>query len=100
MSFEDADLSLLTHPKERILFRELLTFPELCEEVAETGAVHRLPQYAIRLSDRLHSFYADCRVMDGANPELSKARLSLVSAVRIVLAETLRLVGVSAPEKM
>ncbi len=100
MSFEDADLSLLTHPKERILFRELLTFPELCAEVAETGAVHRLPQYAIRLSDRLHSFYADCRVMDETNPELTRARLSLVSAVRIVLAETLRLVGVSAPEKM
>ncbi|HWQ60401.1 MAG TPA: arginine--tRNA ligase [Candidatus Fimivivens sp.] len=100
MSFEDADLSLLTHPKERILFRELLIFPELCAEVAETGAVHRLPQYAIRLSDRLHSFYADCRVIDEADSPLSSARLALVSAVRTVLAETLRLVGVSSPEKM
>ena len=100
LSHEDADLSLLIHPKERALFRELMLFPELCVEVAETGAVHRLPQYAIRLADRLHSFYADCRVIDEGNPELSRARLALVSAVRTVLAETLRLIGVSAPEKM
>ncbi|NTW13504.1 MAG: arginine--tRNA ligase [Candidatus Moranbacteria bacterium] len=97
---KDADVSLLIHPKERILFRELLMFPELCVEVAETGAVHHLPQYAMRLADRLHSFYADCRVIDEGNPELSGARLALVEAVRVVLAETLRLIGVSAPEKM
>jgi len=100
LSREDDDLSRLVHPKERGLMRELMLFPELCAEVAETGAVHRLPQYAIRLADRLHSFYADCRVMDEGNPELSRARLALVYAVRIVLAETLRLIGVSAPEKM
>jgi arginyl-tRNA synthetase len=100
LSGAGADVSLLVHPKERILFRELLMFPDLCADIAETGAVHKLPQYAIRLSDRLHSFYADCRVMDETNQELSRARLSLVSAVRIVLAESLRMVGVSAPEKM
>ncbi|NTW15572.1 MAG: arginine--tRNA ligase [Candidatus Moranbacteria bacterium] len=93
-------LSSLDHPKERGLMRELMFFPELCAEVAESGAVHRLPQYAIRLADRLHSFYADCRVIDEADIPLSSARLALVSAVRTVLAETLRLVGVSAPEKM
>jgi len=91
---------LLVHPKERALLRELLVFPELVSDVAETGAVHRLPQYAIRLSDRLHSFYADCRVIDGEHPERSSARLALVSAVRTVLAETLRLVGVEALERM
>ena len=96
----DADLSLLSHPKERSLLRELMRFPEICAEIADSGAVHRLPQYAIRLADRLHSFYADCRVIDEASPDLSRARLSLVSAVQIVLAETLRLVGVSAPERM
>jgi arginyl-tRNA synthetase len=100
LSGDDADLSLLIHPKERGLFRELLMFPELCVDIAESGAVHKLPQYAIRLADRLHSFYADCRVIDEGDPDLSKARLALVSAVRIVLAETLRLIGVSAPEKM
>ncbi len=100
LTYDNADMSLLTHPKERGLCRELMSFPELCVEVAETGSVHKLPQYAIRLSDRLHSFYADCRVIDSEHPELSGSRLALVSAIRIVLAETLRLIGVSAPEKM
>lgn len=91
---------LLSHPKERALLRELLVFPELVSDIAESGAVHHLPQYAIRLSDRLHSFYADCRVIDSEHPELSRARLGLVSAVRTVLGETLRLIGVEALERM
>jgi arginyl-tRNA synthetase len=95
-----ADLSLLTHPKERELLRELSSFSELIEEVAETYAVHRLPQYAIRIADKLHSFYADCRVIDPENVELSKARLGLVSGVKIVLRGTLGLLGIDAPERM
>jgi arginyl-tRNA synthetase len=91
---------LLDHPKERALLRELLIFPELISDIAGSGAVHHLPQYAIRLADRLHSFYADCRVVDETHPELSGARLGLVSAVRSVLAETLRLIGVDVPERM
>ncbi len=97
---DTADLSLLTHPKERELLRELSSFPELIEGVAETYAVHHLPQYAIRIADKLHSFYADCRVIDPENPELTKARLALVSGVKIVLRETLGLLGIDAPERM
>ncbi len=91
---------LLTHSKERALLRELLIFPELISDIAESGAVHHMPQYAIRLADRLHSFYADCRVIDEEHPERSGARLGLVSAVRTVLSETLRLIGVEALERM
>lgn len=94
------NLSLLTHPKERILLRELLAFPELIETMAEDLLVHPLPQYAIRLADRLHSFYVDCQVVDEANRELSEARLSLIRATKTVLAESLRLMGIAAPEKM
>jgi len=68
--------------------------------MAGDKTVHALPQYAIRLADRLHSFYADCQVVDSENQALSGARLSLIQATKIVLAETLRLIGVSAPEKM
>ena len=56
--------------------------------------------FAIKLADKFHSFYADCRVIDEENPELTQARLYLVNVVKIVLAETLRLIGVNAPEKM
>ncbi len=93
-------LDLLVHPKEKILMRELMAFPELIERMAGDKTVHALPQYAIRLADRLHSFYADCQVIDSESQALSGVRLSLIQATKIVLAETLRLIGVSTPEKM
>lgn len=93
-------LALLTHPKERVLIRELLAFPELIERMAKEMTVHQLPQYAVRLADRLHSFYADCKVIDEKEGELSGARLALIAATKTVLGEALRLMGVSAPEKM
>jgi arginyl-tRNA synthetase len=91
---------LLVDPKERLLLAELISFPDLILDTAEDYAVHRLPQYAIRLADRLHSFYDACRVIDAEQPEISEARLRLVKSAKIVLSETLRLIGVSAPEKM
>lgn len=93
-------LALLSHPKEKLLIRELIAFPELIERMASEKTVHQLPQYAIRLADRLHSFYADCQVIDTEKKEISQARLALVRSTRIVLGESLRLIGVSAPEKM
>lgn len=93
-------LGLLTHPKEKLLMRELMAFPELIERMASEKTVHQLPQYAIRLADRFHSFYADCQVVDSVNPDLSSARLALVGATQRVLGETLRLLGVGAPDKM
>jgi arginyl-tRNA synthetase len=95
-----SNLELLTHEKELSLIRELNKFPELIEEISQSYAAHKLPHYAIKLADKFHSFYDACRVIDEENPELSQARLNLVNAVRIVLAETLRLMGVNAPEKM
>lgn len=94
------DSLLLTHEKERALLQELLHFPEMIEETSRDFSVHRLPQFAIRLADKLHSFYDACRVIDEENKEVSMARLKLVLGVKIVLNETLRLIGVSAPEKM
>jgi len=96
----EADLSLLTHEKELSLIRELNKFPELIEEIAESYEVHKLTYYAIKLADKFHSFYNDCLVLDEKNPDLTLARLKLVSSVRIVLKEALRLIGVIAPDKM
>jgi arginyl-tRNA synthetase len=93
-------LNVGSHPKERALIFELLKFPDLVEDISKNYAVHYLPQYAIGLADKFHSFYADCKVIDESNLELTAARLELVKAVQIVLAEVLRLMGISAPEKM
>ena len=89
-----------SHPKEILLARHLAKFPEVVESAAETLAVHSLPQYAIRLADIFHSFYDECVVIDRDHMDATRARLALVRATKTVLGETLRLLGVSAPEKM
>jgi arginyl-tRNA synthetase len=97
---QNADLALLVNEKELSLIKELNNFQQLVELVAETYEVNKLAHYAIKLADKFHSFYGACKVIDEQNPELSGARLSLINAVKIVLAETLTLIGVEAPEKM
>ena len=98
--FDESDLSQLTHEKELSLMRELAKFPDLVADIAENYEAHKLPFYAMKLADKFHSFYVDCKVLDEKNSVLTRARLNLVNAVKIVLAETLDLMGISAPEKM
>lgn len=90
----------LENQKEVLLARHLAKFPEVVAEAAESFAVHQLPQYAIRLADIFHSFYDECAVIDADNMETTRSRLALVRATKTVLAETLNLLGVSAPERM
>lgn len=96
----EGDLMFLTHEKEHSLIRELMFFPELIDTVASEFSVHKLPQYAMKLADKFHSFYDACRVIDAENVPLTQARLQLIQATKRVLAETLSLMGISAPEKM
>lgn len=102
VSLEGGDVGLLTHPAELNLIREMIRLPEIVALCAETLAPHHLTQYAQKLASAFHSFYKECRVVsnDPAQAELGKARLKLVLAARIALANTLRLMGVSAPEAM
>ncbi|MEA1925638.1 MAG: arginine--tRNA ligase [Patescibacteria group bacterium] len=93
-------IELLEHEKELELIRKLLKFPELVEDIAQSYEVHQLPYYAIKLADLFHSFYHECKVLDEKNANRSLARIELVKAAKTVLTETLRLMGVSAPNKM
>ncbi|HLN18859.1 MAG TPA: arginine--tRNA ligase [Patescibacteria group bacterium] len=97
---KSSPVGLLEHQKELNLIRELAKFPAIVEEISISYEVHRLPFYAMKLADKFHSFYAECKVLDERNSELTGARLNLVKAVKIVLAEVLDLMGVEAPEKM
>jgi arginyl-tRNA synthetase len=98
----EGDVSLLTHPAELALIRQMLRLPELVEEAATRLEPHHLPHYAQELAASFHSFYKQCRVVssDPADAALSAARLRLVQAARIVLANTLYLMGMTAPEQM
>ena len=101
-SDEGADVSLLNHPSELALIRKMLELPEVVALAAENLAPHHLPYYAQDLASTFHAFYRDCRVVssDPADAEVSRSRLRLVKAAKLVLARTLTLMGVSAPEQM
>lgn len=94
-----ADYKLLCHPAELNLIKQLLRLPEIIEDTAGDYQVQRLPQYAVDVATAFHQFYRDCQVLSG-NVHLAQARLALVSATKIVLKNTLSLMGISAPEKM
>ena len=101
-SDEGADVSLLTHPSELALIRKMLELPEVVALAAENLAPHHLPHYAQELASTFHAFYRDCRVVSSepADADLTRARLRLVKASKLVLARTLALMGVGAPEQM
>jgi arginyl-tRNA synthetase len=71
----------------------------MVERVTVTLEPHHLTYYAQDLATVFHSFYKQCRVVS-ENEALTKARLKLVEASQTVLAKVLRLMGMSAPEKM
>ena len=90
---------LLNTSYELDLIKQISRLPELVEDIASNFAVHRLTGYAIDLADSFHKFYENCRVV-GEKEDLEKARIALITATKIALANTLLLLGVSAPEKM
>jgi len=99
IDYSDGDVSLLTTEPELTLIRQIVFLPELVERVAHTLEPHHLPYYAQDLATVFHSFYKQCRVVSD-NEALTKARLKLVEAAKTVLARTLHLMGMSAPERM
>lgn len=93
------NLNLLCHPKELALIKHLLKFPEIIEECSKDFQVHKLSEYAFELADKFHKFYESCKVIS-KDDDLTQARLALLSATKIVLENTLNLMGISAPSKM
>jgi arginyl-tRNA synthetase len=94
-----ADLGLLDDPAELTLMRKLAEFPEVVELAARTLSPHKLTTYAEDLAATFHQFYTVCQVV-GDDVALTAARIALVDASRITLANVLGLLGVSAPERM
>jgi len=95
----EADASLLRLPEETELIKAITRFPEVVEGAARTLEPHRLTFYLNDLAALFHSYYNRNKVIseDGA---LTGARLFLVRSVLTVLKNTLKMLGVSTPEKM
>jgi arginyl-tRNA synthetase len=97
------DPSLLVEPQEGELLGALGEFPRIVASAAELREPHRIARYLEELAGTYHRFYDACRVLPmGDEPvtDLAVARLWLVEATRVVIANGLGLLGVSAPERM
>jgi arginyl-tRNA synthetase len=100
---EDADLTLLGADREVDLLAALADFPRIVASAAELRAPHRVAHYLESLAGTYHRFYDACRVLPmGDEPAtgVTHARLWLCEATRVVLANGLALLGVTAPERM
>jgi arginyl-tRNA synthetase len=95
----DVDLGLLGDPSEERLVREISRFPEEVASAASHLEPHRIAFYATSLAEAFHSFYNTQKILGESN-DIMKARLLLAEASKITIANTLGLLGVSAPEKM
>ena len=98
-SFTEIEQNLLDQPEDLLLLKSMAAFPGLIEAAALDLAPHRVIFYLIELAGQFHSYYNKHKVISEDIP-LSQARLALVDALRIVLANGLQFVGLSAPEKM
>jgi arginyl-tRNA synthetase len=96
---EGASLAPLEHESELALARRLADFPRVVDGVAEHRAPYRLARYARDVASDFHQFYTECKILVD-DPATRVARLGLCLATKNVLAQTLQLVGVSAPESM
>jgi arginyl-tRNA synthetase len=99
IDYSSGDIAVLTSEPELTLIRQMMRLSEIIEIIVQTSEPHHLTYYAQDLATVFHSFYKKCRVVT-KDEVVTKARLKLVAATRVVLAKTLHLMGITAPEKM
>jgi arginyl-tRNA synthetase len=97
--YDDVDLSLLVEQEEYDIIKQIDRFPELVEGSAQALEPHRIPFYINDLASLFHSYYNKHRVVSD-DTKLTQARLFLVKSLGIIFGNALRLLGVSAPERM
>ncbi|RIQ11681.1 arginine--tRNA ligase [Jiangella rhizosphaerae] len=94
---------LLDHERESLLLAALAEFPRLVATAAELREPHRVARYLEETASTFHKFYDVCRVLpmgDEDATDVHRARLWLVEATKVVLANGLGLLGVVAPDRM
>ena len=83
--------------EERDLIKRLAEFPAVVAEATERRGPHAVPTYAIRVADDFHRFYTRHKVLGS---EAEPFRLGLITATKAVIARSLDLIGVEAPDTM
>lgn len=96
---DEPDYGKLTHASEVNLVERISRLPEEIQRAAKELKPNLLANYAYELAKSFNDFYNQCPVL-GAEPDVRAARLALVAAARLCLGNTLRLLGIRAPEVM
>jgi arginyl-tRNA synthetase len=94
----DGDLTF-TEPEEKLLIRTVAELPETVISAACDYNPSEITGYCIKLAGVFHKFYDRCRIKDEA-PNVIKSRLTLCLSVKIAIANALKLLGITAPDRM
>ncbi|UCE73549.1 MAG: arginine--tRNA ligase [Methanomassiliicoccales archaeon] len=98
--YDDYDPSLLDHPSEFNLIKEMARFPETIAECAKRRSPHLLAAYSFGFASMFNQFYRDCPVLGCDDDAIRIVRLALVAAAKTVLHNSLFCLGIEAPQKM
>ncbi|SDK59498.1 arginyl-tRNA synthetase [Lacicoccus qingdaonensis] len=96
---KNADVSVIMNEQALDLIKKMAAFPNIVKGSAQHRATHRIATYIQELASTFHKFYNAEKVLSD-DEDKTKAYLLMIEAVRQTLQNALKLVGVSAPEKM
>jgi arginyl-tRNA synthetase len=102
----EVDYTLLREPEERALVRKLATYPQAVAEAAREWEPSIVAQHLLALAAEFNSYWTrgnkdtTVRILRPDAPQLSAARITLTAALRLVLRNGLRLLGVPTPDAM
>ncbi len=97
---EEADYTALTDPLERLLILQIGKFPAVFAESADNLKPEQIASYANMLAEKFHEYYEKVNVLRADTPTLRAARLTLVRALRVVIANSINVLGIGLSEKM
>ena len=96
---DDFDSTLLSHPDEINLIQHMVRFPEIMELAFENLEPQIIANTLQELATRFHKFYGQCHVIT-EDRALSNARLGLITSVKVIMGNGLKILGITAPERM
>jgi len=96
---EEIDWNLLENQKEVALYKELIKFPELIFDVSADFQIQAIPHFAYKIAVLFNDFYESCPILR-AEENVKSARIGLIEATKIVLKNSLSILGIEAPERM
>lgn len=87
------------HPNELNLIKKIDEFPDAIQNASRNYEPHILADYLRDLASEFHLFYHNCRIIGEDTPTMQK-RIALLETAKSVLANGLKILGISAPERM